>query len=197
MDWEAVVGIISVCVTAMGWGVVYYLARIREDRSRQIEHQLERCDRQIEEFYGPLYNLMQQIENTFYVNDEILKMSGLSPEERAKEEEYIREHFFFPLHDEAVKVLRTRMHLVPEVPSSLWKYLKHVTQERIKHELVVRADVPARINYWEPYSQDLPGDLKEELDRARKQQEELLQARMQLVGGGLIVQQRMKIRREP
>ena len=82
MDWEAVVGIISVCVTAMGWGVVYYLARIREDRSRQIERQLERCDRQIEEFYGPLYNLMQQIENTFYVNDEILKMSGLSPEER-------------------------------------------------------------------------------------------------------------------
>ena len=38
---------------------------------------------------------------------------------------------------------------------------------------------------------------KEGLDRARKQQEELLQARMQLVGGGSIVQQRMKIRREP
>ena len=185
MNWQTVVAIISLCVTAiitvLGWSAANYYATIRGDRSRQIEYEIERCDRQIEEFYGPLYNLVRQIVNVFNVKEEIFKKGEMSPERRGKVEEYVKEHFFFPLHDEALMILRTRMHLTPEVPESLWKYLKHVTQERVRHELAVRAGVQADIN-WEPWPGKLWDDLQNGLDRARARQEELLQAKLRHAG---------------
>jgi hypothetical protein len=181
MNWGIVVAIIGLCITAvitiLGWSRVNYLTTIREDRSREIKYKIERCERQIEEFYGPLYNLVQQIVNVFMIQEEIFSKSGLSTEQRGKVEAYIKEHFFFPLHDEALKILRTRMQLVSDVPEDLWKYIKHVTQERVKHELVVQG-FPARIE-WEPFPEELWGVLENSLREAREQHDKLLQARAQ------------------
>jgi hypothetical protein len=56
---------ITVLVTAIGWIVTSYLNRRGADRTRKLEKRLNHYQKQVEEFYGPLFNLVHQI---FLVN---------------------------------------------------------------------------------------------------------------------------------
>jgi hypothetical protein len=52
-----IIGLITAVVTIVGW----YSTRRREDRTRRIELSMRHYERQMEEFYGPIYNLIQVI----------------------------------------------------------------------------------------------------------------------------------------
>lgn len=51
------VGFLAAGVTAIGWVITNYLTKNKEDRVRQLEATKKHLERQIEEFYGPLFNL--------------------------------------------------------------------------------------------------------------------------------------------
>lgn len=58
MPTDVTVALIGAVVVAAGWLVLHQLDRSREDRRRRLERRLEYATRQIEEFYGPLFNLV-------------------------------------------------------------------------------------------------------------------------------------------
>jgi hypothetical protein len=143
MDLKLTIALIGVTVTAIGWLVVYYLDRSREDRRRQLEKRLEYATRQIEEFYGPLFNLAHQIFLANHVQEKILSASNESGKRKLTEDQahsvqsFFQQQHFCALHDEINSILKHKLHLVrgTQMPRSFYDYLLHALQERDQREL--------------------------------------------------------------
>jgi hypothetical protein len=126
------VGVLGAIVTVIGWFVV----RWREDRIRGIERELKYRERQIEEFYGPLFSLMHQI----LVADEIqMNFVRTTEEKETTIRIYFRKNYFAPLHEEMIQILKAKLYLVEgtEVPPSFKEYLSHACDDRARSELAI------------------------------------------------------------
>jgi DNA relaxase NicK len=65
--------LIAAAVAILGWYVTYAYAKRRDDQTRRTEIRLKHRQRQIEELYGPLLSLIEQIFNICQVRQHILK----------------------------------------------------------------------------------------------------------------------------
>src|SRR5215472_802022 len=88
-----VTGSITAIVTIGGWLAVHYFTKKREvegrllaatqaDKTKRFEILLRHHERQIEEFYGPIYSLIQLIWNVWMVKQDL--MNKLSSEDNKK-----------------------------------------------------------------------------------------------------------------
>src|SRR5215813_8528745 len=108
------VALVAAFVTAVGWVFTYYSAKRREDRTRRLEAATRYIQRQVEEFYGPLFNLVHQIVICNHVQNRILsgrKPDGercLSSADADKIQQFFHERYFAPLHAEATQILKSR-----------------------------------------------------------------------------------------
>jgi hypothetical protein len=145
---SAAVGILSVAATALGWFVI----RWREDRQKGIERELKYCERQIEEFYGPLFNLMEQMFAAERVQQTFLDASN---DQEDKIRTYFQENYFLPFHSEIIQILKGKLYLVEgaNVPSSFPGYLEHACDERTRRAL----------NIWPQISFRWPTDFERHL----------------------------------
>ena len=94
--------------------------------------------RQIEEFYGPLFNLVNEIDVSKQVLDVITaETRKLSPDATIQAKVFVRETHMKPLHDEIIKLLHTKMYLIDtvDIPASFREYLHHAFQERLQREI--------------------------------------------------------------
>lgn len=134
---ETVPVIITGAVTAFGWYATYAYAKIREDRTRRLDLRLKFRARQIEELYGPLYSLIQQIFNVWGVRQNVLKGKSYSSDDARKIGEFFWQRYFTPLHQEIASLLRTKLYLLEggRLPDSFREYLEHATQEACQHHL--------------------------------------------------------------
>jgi hypothetical protein len=111
-----------------------------EDRTRKLQALMRHYERQIEEFYGPLFNMVNQI---LYVAHDIQRdlLSGVTPDKAEIVREYYQTNYFAPIHDKIRDVLQTRLYLVegaalPETfEENVRHYLRHITQERDQRAL--------------------------------------------------------------
>lgn len=102
--------------------------------------------RQIEEFYGPLYNLVSEIAVSKEVLDAIVESEScakLTADEVVKVKILIRETHMKPLHDQIIATLHSKLYLVDgiDVPSSFREYLRHAIQERLQREIWTQLQV--------------------------------------------------------
>jgi hypothetical protein len=138
MNMTVIVGAI---VTILGWFVAYYLAKAREDRTRRQELTVRHLERQIEEFYGPLFNLVHQIFVANHVQYGLVEAGKphrhLSGEQVEEARSFFYERYFRQLHDEMHLILKTKLFLVEgaDMPDSFYEYLRHSTQERVQIDL--------------------------------------------------------------
>lgn len=91
---------------------------------------MKHYERQIEEFYGPLFNMVNQVFVANHVKWELLKTSNGEAAEKCSE--YFHNTYFIPLHDEIKGILKSKLYLVEgaQIPESFYLYLKHAAQER-------------------------------------------------------------------
>jgi hypothetical protein len=158
------------------------LSQQAEDRSRKIEKLLRHYERQIEEFYGPLFNMTNQIFAAWHVQHEILSASSKHGEKIVQNEmaEKIRDYFyttyFWPLHDEIREILKTKLYLVEgsEVPSSFHLYLKHAAQERDQRMLWKLHQIDTSFVPGEPWPKDFYRDIKMGFENAMQNYEQCL-----------------------
>lgn len=127
-------------LTAVGWFATYYLGKLKEDRTRRLELRINYLQKQIEEFYGPLYNLITEITVSKQVLDAIVTTDGPSPltsDESVKLKVFVRETQMKPLHEQIVSILRTKLYLVDgtTAPASFQEYLRHAIQERLQRDI--------------------------------------------------------------
>jgi hypothetical protein len=151
------VGILGALITAIVtiWG--WFYVRHKEDRQRATERQMKYCERQIEEFYGPLFSLMHEIFAAEEVQENFIKA-------KSDEETTIRSHFqedyFLPLHAEMIQILKTKLYLVEgaNVPPSFEEYLKHACGDRGRAVLKIW---PGESFPWPTdFEEDVKGGLK-------------------------------------
>jgi hypothetical protein len=142
------VGLVAAFVTVLGW----FLTRRWEAQTRRLEQDLRYKQRQIEEFYGPLYNLMHQIFAAEEVQGNFLAAAA---EKESEIRKYFQDNYFFPFHSEMLRILKDRLYLAEgaAVPSSFDEYLKHACDDRVRSALQV----------FPEYNWEWPDDFEEEL----------------------------------
>lgn len=162
---------IAALVAVLGWHAAHRLSSEREDRTRRLETILKHTQRQIDEFYGPLVNLIEQIFATWSVRERILFPDG-RPQDLQKSAlltegipAFFQEFYFFPLHERIREILMTKLHLIEgaEPPKSFQQYLEHSTQQMIQHrlwkELGIATDHVAGVPWPGQFYYDVHGTL--------------------------------------
>ena len=134
--WIAIIGAF---VTALGWLVTNILERKRTDRKRTIEAKASYIQKQVEELYGPLFNLSMQIVIVNHVKHGLLQNidKDSSDRDNGAIEELFANEYFLPLHEEVRIILKSKLHLVEgnKLPDTFYTYLRSSIQEKIQHEL--------------------------------------------------------------
>lgn len=138
LEIDVVVALIGAIVVATGWLVTYTLEKRREDRRRRLEQRLGQLSRQIEECYGPLFNLVHQLFLANAVQEKIVQATNakgdsiLSDDQRSQVLDFFQDEHFTILHDEIKEILKTKLHLIraATIPQSFEDYLEHSIQER-------------------------------------------------------------------
>jgi hypothetical protein len=159
--------LITAAVSVFGWYATYAYAKMREDRTRRLDLLLKFRARQIEELYGPLLSLIEQVFNVWQVRENVLQGTDLPSEDRQRIQEFFWQQYFNPLHQEISGLLRTKLYLLEGgvLPLSFSEYLEHATQEASQHRLwselgIDTSKVPGR-----GWPDSFHRDVKTSLDR--------------------------------
>jgi hypothetical protein len=159
--------LIAAAVTILGWYVTYAYAKRREDQTRRTELRLKYRQRQIEELYGPLLSLIEQIFNVWQVRQNIVnpKDSHRSGADETRIREFIWREYFSPLHHEIGTLLRTKLYLLENgrMPESFSRYLEHATQEECQHRLW--SELHIETDGGTPWPQGFYEEVKDTLER--------------------------------
>lgn len=151
------------------------LGRMEQDRVRKIERLMKHYERQIEEFYGPLWNMVHQL----YVCNDIKNrlQKGLDQRQGEIVEDYYQNRYFSVIHTQIRRILRTRLYLVdgPTMPESFYRYLRHAIQERDQRELFRASGVNTGFVKGEPWPDGFHEDIKRGFDDAMTRYEKCLE----------------------
>jgi len=158
---------ITAVVTIVGWYVTYAYAKRREDRTRRLDLLLKLRAQQIEELYGPLRSLIDQIFNVWGVRENILRGIDLPPEDDSRVREFFFQNYFTPLHQEIASLLRTKLYLLEggQLPGSFAAYLEHSTQEACQHRLASELGVDTSGVSDRAWPDDFYGEVTASLER--------------------------------
>lgn len=159
-------------VTIVGWSVSHVLANRREHRTRRLEAALDYAERQIEELYGPLLSLIEQIFTVWTVRERVLFPDGRvgieapGDAERQRLIKFFQEAYFFPLHEKIRDILSSKLHLVDgqTVPPSFYAYLEHATQQLVQHRLFQEFRLSTLQVPGVPWPQNFYHDVKDSLE---------------------------------
>ena len=135
--------IVAGLVAALGWFVGYFLTKRREEKNRRLEARMRRTERQIEELYGPLFNLMRAVFTVYGVRQQALSRSaGIPPADELAFRRFVQADFFMPLHQRMRDILTRKLHLIEDgkIPDSFIDYMEHSTQQ------FVQASAPEALN---------------------------------------------------
>lgn len=128
-------------VTVTIWIATYYTSKKKEREQARAEQLRRYRQRQIEDFYGPLFGLVHQIFIYNHVQAGLVRQGReqqrLNDEQEGRLKRFFFEQYFAPLHTAVHTVLRTQLHLVEgaDLPESFYRYLRHSAQERAQREL--------------------------------------------------------------
>jgi hypothetical protein len=150
------------------------LNRSSEDRARKLERLLRHYERQVEEFYGPLWNMVHQLYVCNHTKSQLV--SGVRGEQISKVEEYYQNAYFGPLHNEIREIIKTKLYLVEgaEMPQSFYAYLKHALQERDQRTLAKDYRVDTSFLPGIEWPSQFHADIKQGFDSAMKNYEACL-----------------------
>jgi hypothetical protein len=166
-------------LTALGWFATYYFGKLKEDRTKRLELRIGRLQRQIEEFYGPLYNLVTEIVVSKQVLDAIVVTEGPSPlstDESVRLKVFVRETQMKPLHQQIIAILRTKLYLVEGLtaPVSFHDYLRHAIQERLQREIWATLKISTTHIKGRPFPDDFRKDVETGLFAVMRQYEDTI-----------------------
>jgi hypothetical protein len=182
MEWKDTIALLAVLVTVTGWFVTQYLNRQKEDRTRRLESLLKHYQKQIEEFYGPLFNLVHQI---FLVNHTLFAILTaknkdgtpcLTEEQGGKISNYFLEKHFAKLHEEINEILKAKLYLVEgsELPESFYDYMRHAYQERDQRAIYTDLGIGTSFVLGVPWPEQFYADIKSGFGNAMRKYEDCL-----------------------
>lgn len=162
------VAAITAAVTMLGWVVSSVLTKRREKATQQLERTVHYLERQIEEFYGPLFNLVHQVVIANHVLFSILssRSSDVVRADAGKVREFFQDNYFFPLHQQINEILKSKLYLIEgtQLPEPIYQYLRHAAQERAQALLWRQSGIDTSYVAGLPYPNELYDVIKGGLD---------------------------------
>lgn len=121
------VACLTAVVTMLGW----FISKALERRQKLADSRRLYIQKQIEEFYGPLYSLIWQIFTANHLKDRVLNECRLSADQTARVHSHFASTYFAPLHARIKEILESKLYLVDgkAMPWSFYEYLSHTMQE--------------------------------------------------------------------
>jgi hypothetical protein len=152
------------------------MSRDAEDRRRKVESLMRHYEKQIEQFYGPLFNVVHQIFVANHIKWALMEGSKgglLDQGQRGTVDDYYHRSYFVPLHDQVKEIMRTKMYLVEgeTVPDSFYQYLKHASQERDQIALWKQHGINTSFLKGEPWPAEFYDDIRGGFERAMRNYE--------------------------
>ncbi|HEY4361989.1 MAG TPA: hypothetical protein VGN17_13515 [Bryobacteraceae bacterium] len=165
---------IGAVVTVCGWFATYLYAKRMEDRRRRLEAHLLYRSQQIEQLYGPLLSLIEQVFNVWQVREKILESCECSTEQQRAIRELVWKRYFTPLHSEIAALLRTKLYLLDgsNLPESFASYLKHALQEECLKLLWAELQFDATCVPGLPWPQEFYSEVKGTLLRLMEERKQ-------------------------
>jgi hypothetical protein len=159
--------LITGAITIVGWYVTYAYTKSREDRTRRLDIALKLKARQIEELYGPLLSLIEQIFTVWQVRQNILAGDRHTGDDQRRVREFFWKLYFSPLHEEIGALLRAKLYLLEggHVPTSFEEYLEHSTQEACQHRIWAELAVDTSAVQGRKWPADFHEDVKGAFNR--------------------------------
>jgi hypothetical protein len=177
--------LITGAVSVVGWYATYAYAKSREDRTRRLDIVLKFRARQIEELYGPLLSLVEQIFVVWQVRQNVFEAGDYSSDDQRRIKEFFWKNYFTPLHEHIGALLRTKLYLLEaaQLPESFEQYLEHATQEACQHRLWSELSIDTSPVKGREWPSEFHGDVKEALGRLMGEYQSGM-ARLGSVGSG-------------
>ncbi len=155
------------------------LSSLATDRERKLKSLMDHYGRQIEEFYGPLFNMVNQVHVANDIQEKMLSAkdeSGaprLAPDKAEIVTDYFQKTYFYPLHDEIIKIFRSKLYLIEgsEIPRSFDEYLKHATQQRDQRTLWQDHQIDTAFLEGRPWPRYFNHDMEKGFEQAMKNYE--------------------------
>lgn len=154
------------------------------DQARRVTKSSEYVARQIEEFYGPIFNLVHQIVVVNHVQHAILsrkpETGPLPVSQQSEVIKFFQEKYFFLIHRELNEILKTKLYLIEgtELPRSYYAYLRHAIQEQAQTELWSERQIDTSYVQGVPYPNELYDAVKQDLDILMQRYESLTRMEM-------------------
>lgn len=174
-DASLTVGVIVALVTIAGWFVNDILQKKKEEKRRKIDEKIKFLERQIEQFYGPLYNLVNQIVICNHVFHQINVGTNRSLDDKEKIWKFFQKNYFIPLHDEFNGVLKTKLYLIEGslLPTTFYDYLRHAVQEQVQFIMWDEHKIDTSDIQGTPYPNRLYFDIEQGLENTMMAYHEL------------------------
>jgi hypothetical protein len=176
------------------------IGRAKEDRTRKLQHMLEHYQKQIEEFYGPLFNMLYQMYVANLTQHEILHDANgqlrVTPEQEEQVRHYYQENYFVKLHDEIRAIIKSKLYLIEgnEMPDSFYVYLRHAAQERDQRILWQRYHIDTYYLPGVPWPGQFHTDIKQGFETAMRNYDRCLSGFQDAEPAGAVVTMNVKAR---
>jgi hypothetical protein len=161
MDDKVLSALIGAGVVGVGWFVTFF----QQQWAKRREERMAFLRRQLEEFYTPLFALVQKKIHIQQIQDK--RLEG-GPEKLVDDWfpifTYLEDNHLVPLMQQIGDLLRSRPYLALDWPTSFDKYLRHEAQSVALYLLWRKTGKPGMIN-TEPWPKTLEEDV-----RIRKEQ---------------------------
>jgi hypothetical protein len=173
--------LVGVCLTgvltACGWFVTKRIDVRAQTKLKQAEFRRAHVQRQIEEFYGPLYSLVWQIFATNDLKYAMLRHPEMDEDKKSQIEDYFATKYFLPLHDRAKDILEKKLYLVEgtKMPESFQAYLRTALQETVQRDLWSSKNLDTSFIKGKPWPSRFYDDISSSLTRLMEAYEEDVQ----------------------
>lgn len=172
------VALITGAVTAAGWFITRILDSVNSRRNKRSEIRQQHVQKQIEEFYGPLFSLVWQVFNNNHLQYRILSSDRLDRDQQGRVKEYFANICFKPIHEEIRQILKSKLYLVEgaEMPLCFYDYLQHSLQEIIQHDLWSLQQIDTSFVAGLPFPQPFFDEIERSLKRLMAEYESKVDA---------------------
>ena len=176
MSSQVIAALITGFVTILGWNVLTFLNNRKENQTKLLQFQIEHISRQIEELYGPLFNLVNQLNMYYDTKEKITEVFNTTDQKKEIINIFIRENYFYQLHDEIRKLIKNKYHLIDnnELPNSYRDYLLHSTQETLQIDIWNKLQIDTSIVKGIVWPDQFDIDTKKHLDSLKYRYNQLL-----------------------
>jgi hypothetical protein len=200
-----IVGVLSAAITSLGWIVLHFFTRKREidarefiakreeegreaaraqaDRTRRLELRLNYYERQIQEFYAPIYSNLQLIWNVWSIGNrfekELLETDNAESLEEVQKKigRTLGVKYYAPLHAAIREILKSKLFLMEgvDLPQSYTDFLTHSVMEGIQRTLKEKDGINTSSVKGFPYPEPFNSAVKAGLEKAMRSYDEIIQ----------------------